>query len=65
MEKQQLRSKVKELNASVQRLCQEKVDLEQSLELEEEAFVNSLCRQVASVMDNYKAMDQVRIFQSL
>ena len=59
LEKQQLKSKVKELNASVQQLCQEKVDLEHSLELEEEAFVNSLFRQVANVMENYKAMDQV------
>jgi predicted nuclease with TOPRIM domain len=59
LEKQQLKLKVKDLNGSVRRLCQEKVDLEHSLELEEEAFVNSLFRQVAHVMDNYKAMDEV------
>lgn len=60
LEKQGLKSKVKQLNQSVRRLCQEKVELERSLELEEEAFVNSLFRQVAHVMDNYHAMDQVR-----
>jgi hypothetical protein len=60
LEKQQLRGKVSELNGSVARLSREKVELERSLELEEEAFVNSLFRQVAHVMDNYKAMDEVR-----
>jgi predicted nuclease with TOPRIM domain len=57
-ERQQLKSKVQELNESVSRLSREKIDLERSLELEEEAFINSLFRQVANVMDNYKAMDE-------
>lgn len=60
VEKQQLRSRVTALNESVARLSREKVELERSLELEEEAFINSLFRQLAHVMHNYKAMDEVR-----
>lgn len=49
------------VQGSVERLTQEKVDLEASLEMEEEAFINNLVRQLSGFMQNYQAMDRVRI----
>lgn len=48
------------VQSSVERLTQDKVDLEASLELEEEAFINNLVRQLSGFMQNYQAMDRVR-----
>lgn len=49
------------IQGSVERLTQEKVDLEASLEMEEEAFINNLVRQLSGFMQNYQAMDRVWI----
>lgn len=48
------------MQGSVERLTQDKVDLEASLEMEEEAFINNLVRQLSGFMQNYQAMDRVR-----
>lgn len=58
-EKQHLKETVSQLGASVKRLSQEKVELEAAMEMEEEAFVNKLMRQLLQVMDKYKKMEQV------
>lgn len=58
-EKQNLAKTVNDLAASVSRLSREKVDLEQAMEMEEEAFVNKLMRQLLQVMNSYKQMEKV------
>lgn len=59
-EKQNLKETVSKLGASVARLSQEKVELEAAMEMEEEAFVNKLMRQLLQVMDKYHKMEKVR-----
>eukprot|EP00892_Ulva_mutabilis_P003943 jgi/Ulvmu1/1920/UM012_0080.1 len=58
LERQQLKRTVQSLQGSVERLTQDKVDLEASLEMEEEAFINNLVRQLSGFMQNYQAMDR-------
>jgi len=45
-EKRQLRSQVASLSASVSQLCREKVEMEMSMEMEEEGIVNRMTRQI-------------------
>ena len=59
-DKSHLQRAVHDLAGTVKQLSQDKVDLEQTLEMEEEAFVNKLMRQLLLVMNNYKRMERVR-----